>query len=104
MKEKADLFNVLRKLAFDPDASQRDLAQSLGFSLGKLNYCLRALQQKGFIKIRNFSKKKNKMVYINRYILTAKGIKYRIQLTLKYMDKKIREYEELKREVSKKNR
>ena len=96
MKEKADLFNVLRKLAFDPDASQRDLAQSLGFSLGKLNYCLRALQQKGFIKIRNFSKKKNKIVYINRYILTAKGIKY--------MDKKIREYEELKREVSKKNR
>lgn len=101
MKEKADLFNVLRKLTFDPDASQRDLAQSLGFSLGKLNYCLRALQQKGFIKIKNFSKKKNKIIYINRYVLTTKGINYRIQLTLQYMNRKIKEYEELKREVSK---
>ena len=102
MKEKADLFNVLRKLTFDPDASQRDLAQSLGFSLGKLNYCLRALQQKGFIKIKNFSKKKDKIIYINRYVLTTKGINYRIQLTLQYMNRKIKEYEELKREVSKK--
>ena len=80
MKEKVDLFNVLRKLTFDPDASQRDLAQSLGFSLGKLNYCLRALQQKGFLKIKNFSKKKDKIIYINRYVLTTKGINYRIQL------------------------
>ena len=102
MKEKVDLFNVLRKLTFDPDASQRDLAQSLGFSLGKLNYCLRALQQKGFIKIKNFSKKKDKIIYINRYVLTTKGINYRIQLTLQYMKRKINEYEELKREVPKK--
>ncbi len=103
MKEKTDLFNLLRKLAFDPDTSQRDLANSLGFSLGKLNYCLKALQKKGLVKIKNFSKKNNKINYINKYVLTSKGINFRIDLTMQYMKKKMVEYEELKKEVSKKD-
>ena len=82
-----------------PNQSQRDLASDLGFSLGKLNYCLQALKKKGFIKIVNFSKKENKLRYIKKYVLTSKGINYRISLTVKYMKRKMKEYEELKKEV-----
>ena len=63
-----DYFNLLRKIENNPESSQRELANELGFSLGKLNYCLKALKEKGFIKIQNFKKNKNKMNYI--YIIT----------------------------------
>ena len=101
MKEQKDLFEVLRKLNAKPEYSQRDLAGDLGFSLGKLNYCLKALKDKGLIKIQNFSKNKHKLHYIRKYVLTPKGIEFRISLTMKYMQKKITEYEELKKEVDK---
>ena len=71
MKEDQDHFNVLRKIQKNPESSQRELAEELGFSLGKLNYCLKALKNKGFVKIRNFKKNPNKMNYI--YVLTPKG-------------------------------
>ena len=67
-----DHFNVMREIQKESKTSQRDLAGQLGFSLGKLNYCLKALQQKGFVKIKNFQKNTNKLNYI--YILTPKGI------------------------------
>ena len=71
-KSNQDHFNVMREVQKGPETSQRDLAEQLGFSLGKLNYCLKALQQKGLIKIKNFQKQTNKFNYI--YILTPKGI------------------------------
>ena len=94
-----DHFNVMRELQKDPKSSQRDLAQQLGFSLGKLNYCLKALQQKGFIKIKNFQKHTNKFNYI--YILTPKGIAAKTKLTVNFMKRKMKEYEELKEELDK---
>ena len=99
MKNILDHFNVMRKIKSKPNSSQRDMARELGFSLGKLNYCLKELQKKGFVKINNFSNKKNKIQYFQKYILTSKGIKFRINLTLKFMKKKIKEYEELQKEI-----
>ena len=95
-----DNFEVLRKIYKDPKASQREMAEELGFSLGKLNYCLKKLKEKGLIKIRNFEKNPNKLNYI--YILTPKGIGEKTKLTVSFMKKKIKEYEELKKELNKK--
>ena len=67
-KNSQDELNILSKIKVNPQSSQRKLANDLGLSLGKLNYCLKALQQKGLIKIENFSKQKNKVKYI-QYIL-----------------------------------
>lgn len=78
--------------------SQRSMANSLGFSLGKLNYCLNGLKEKGLLKINNFSKQKDKLNYV-RYVLTSKGIKYRTKLTIEFMKRKMREYDELKKEL-----
>ena len=71
MKNNEDHFNVLRKIVQKPDSSQRELASELGFSLGKLNYCLKELKKKGFIKIENFKKSKKKLNYL--YMLTPSG-------------------------------
>lgn len=99
MKNDQEILNVLRKINLKPKYSQRKLASELGFSLGKLNYCLKALRQKGFVKINNFKKNKNKINYI--YVLTPKGISQRIELTLNFMKLKIKEYDELKSEIIK---
>tara|TARA_B100000963_G_scaffold64265_2_gene52222 strand:+ start:6987 stop:7298 length:312 start_codon:yes stop_codon:yes gene_type:complete len=96
-KNKEDQFEVLRKIKTNPKATQRELAKDLGFSLGKLNYCLKALKTKGLIKINNFSKNPNKINYI--YILTPKGIAEKTKLTINFMKKKMKEYEELKSEI-----
>ena len=101
MNEKTDLFTLLRKINLRPNHSQRQLAKDLGFSLGKLNYCLKALNQKGFIKIHNFRKRDNKISYVKKYILTPKGIDHRINLTIKLMRNKMLEYDELKKEIKK---
>ena len=101
MENNHDHFEILRQIKKKPDSSQRELARELGFSLGKLNYCLKELQKKGLIKIKNFSQKKDKAIYFKKYILTPKGIKYRIDLTLKFMKRKIQEYDQLKKEISK---
>lgn len=99
MKDSQDFFNVLRKVNNAPGASQRKLAQELGFSLGKLNYCLKALQTKGLIKIKNLQKQKNKLHYVKHYVLTPKGIAERTKLTINFMRKKMAEYDELKKEI-----
>lgn len=102
-ENEPDQFNVLRKISSDPKITQRKLAQDLALSLGKINYCLKALKKKGLIKIQNFSKNKNRFNPISRYnyfyILTPKGIKTKTQLTMNFMKKKMKEYEELKNEL-----
>ena len=98
-KYNQDHFDVLREIQKQSNSSQRELAQQLGFSLGKLNYCLKALQQKGLIKIKNFKKNPNKFNYI--YMLTPKGISEKTRLTINFMKIKMREYEELKVELKK---
>ena len=76
------------------------MADELGFSLGKLNYCLKALKSKGLIKIKNFRRNPKKLNYI--YVLTPKGIAEKTKLTLNFMKRKMREYDELKSELKKK--
>ena len=95
-----DNFEVLRKLNKKPNTSQRELAQELGFSLGKLNYCLKALVAKGHVNINNFNNKKDKLTYF-RYVITPKGIAERTKLTINYMKRKMKEYDELKKELEK---
>ncbi len=99
MEENQDHFNILRKLEKKPRSNQRKLAKELGFSLGKLNYCLKALKVKGLIKIGNFKKNPNKLNYI--YVLTPKGMSEKTKLTLNFMKRKFKEYEELQKELKK---
>ena len=93
-----DHFSILRTIKRKPKSTQRTLAKKLGFSLGKLNYCLKALQKKGFVKLQNFQKKENKMRYL-QYVVTPKGISEKAKLTLNFMKRKFAEYEELKKEI-----
>ena len=97
-KNTQDHFEILRKISKKPEVSQRELAEELGFSLGKLNYCITALKLKGLIKIKNFKNNPNKMNYF--YVLTPKGISKKASLTLNFMKKKMMEYEELKKELN----
>ncbi len=98
-KDNSDHFEVLRVIKSKPNSSQRELASELGFSLGKLNYCLKALKEKGLIKIKNFKNNPNKIGYA--YILTPKGISEKTKLTINFMKRKIAEYDELKKELDK---
>jgi len=97
MDDNQDHFNVLRQINRKPKSTQRELAEGLGFSLGKLNYCLKALKSKGLIKMKNFEKNPNKLNYI--YVLTPRGIAEKTKLTLNFMKLKMKEYDELKKEI-----
>ena len=97
MNDNQDYLNLLRKIKNKPKSTQRELAEELGFSLGKLNYCLKALKSKGLIKINNFKRNPQKINYI--YVLTPKGLAHKTQLTINFMKKKMKEYDELKREI-----
>jgi EPS-associated MarR family transcriptional regulator len=97
MKNEKEEFNILRKIQKYPSANQRKLAKEVGFSLGKLNYSLKALRNKGLIKISNFEKNPNKINYI--YLLTPKGILEKAKLTVNFMKRTMDEYEELKKEL-----
>ena len=98
-KDKIDHFEVLRKIEQNPNSTQRELAEELGFSLGKLNYCLKALKNKGLVKIENFTRNPNKINYM--YVLTPKGFSEKTNLTINFMKAKMREYDELKAELKK---
>lgn len=102
MKNKQDHFNVLRGIQKNPESSQRELAEELGFSLGKLNYCIKALQNKGLVKIENFKKNPRKINYI--YVVTPKGLTEKTKLTLNFMKSKMQEYDELKSELKNKDK
>ena len=99
MRQNQEFLNLLRQIASDPNASQRKLANKLGFSLGKLNYCLRSLKMKGMIKIQNFKKNPKKMNYV--YLLTPKGVSEKAKLTVNFMKLKMKEYDQLKKEIEK---
>ena len=92
-----DLFNILRKINRNKQ-SQRKLASELGFSLGKLNYCLRELKIKGYVKIRNFKASKKTTSYF--YMLTPSGMTMKKNLIINFMKIKMREYDELKKEIT----
>jgi EPS-associated MarR family transcriptional regulator len=95
-KKNKDSFDILRFISKKPDISQRRLSEILGFSLGKLNYCINELKKKGLIKIQNFKNSKKKINYL--YILTPRGISKKKELTLNFMKSKIYEYDELMKE------
>ena len=94
-----DHFYLLRDIQNKPNTSQRKLAKDLGFSLGKLNYCLKELQKKGLIKIKNFNQNPNKLNYV--YLLTPMGISEKSRMTINFMKKKMQEYDDLKKELEK---
>jgi len=96
MEDQDDL-NLLRKINKKKYSSQRLLARDLNFSLGKLNYCLKSLKEKGYIKINNFRKNPKKLNYF--YVLTPKGLAEKTKLTISFMKRKMIEYDELKKEV-----
>tara|TARA_B100000579_G_C22383352_1_gene643864 strand:- start:209 stop:517 length:309 start_codon:yes stop_codon:yes gene_type:complete len=102
MKQEQDHFEVLRRINKKSGSSQRKLAKELGFSLGKLNYCLKALQKKGFVKLHNFKQQTNKIKYL-QYVITPKGLSERTKLTINFMKRKMKEYDELKKELEEKN-
>jgi|TARA_B110000008_G_scaffold246458_1_gene257314 MarR family transcriptional regulator, temperature-dependent positive regulator of motility len=97
MLDKSDYLNILRQIKYSSKLTQRELATKLGFSLGKLNYCLKELQKKGLIKISNFEKNQNKLRYL--YILTPKGMTQKTRLTIRFMKLKMKEYDELKKDL-----
>ena len=94
-------FQILRKIKNKNNCTQRELSKKVGFSLGKLNYCLNALVKKGFVKINNFKNNPNKIGYI--YVLTPIGIKEKGKLTLDFMNRMMQEYDQLKSEIEKDN-
>ena len=94
-------YKVLRLLQEYPYLSQREASDKLGLSLGKTNYVINALIEKGLLKIKNFKNNKNKSTYA--YLLTPQGLEEKARLTLQFFEVKKREYEELKREVEKLN-
>ena len=89
---------VLRHLEEHPNVTQRELAQHLGVSLGKVNYCLRALMDKGWIKARNFKNSNHKAAYA--YLLTPNGIEQKAKITIRFLKQRMREFEQLKKEIS----
>jgi len=89
--------SMLRELSIDPSTSQRGLAQRLGVSLGRVNYCLRALTKKGWVKADNFRRSDNKKAYA--YVLTPAGVDGKLRLTVRFLHRKIAEYDRLSAEL-----
>ena len=98
MELSSDLrYQILKALEQSPDASQRELARVLGISLGKVNFCLRALIGKGLIKARNFKNSQNKWAYM--YLLTPSGVEEKSRVTFQFLRQKIAEVEKLQEEI-----
>ena len=91
-------YNLLRLLEANPAMSQRDVARQLGISLGKVNFCVQALVEKGILKATNFKNSKHKAAYM--YLLTPRGIEEKAQVTARFLQKKIQEYEELRADIA----
>ena len=99
MSNQQSKYQLLKSLEQDANLTQRQLSEELGISLGKVNYCLQSLVQKGFVKINNFKNSKNKTQY--SYLLTPTGIEEKTKLTIEFLKTKTKEYEALKEEVEK---
>ena len=97
MYKKQDKFQILKSLEQDSHLTQRQLSNNLGVSLGKVNYCVKSLIEKGFIKVNNFRNNKNKIQY--SYLLTPKGIEEKAKLTLDFIRIKTQEYDTLRQEI-----
>lgn len=90
-------YRLIKLLEANPEASQRELAREMGVSLGKVNYCLKGLMEKGIIKAKNFKNSNNKLAYV--YLLTPHGIEEKSRITARYLKRRLKEYEDLKREI-----
>jgi len=90
-------YRILKLLEVEPHASQRRIADELGISLGRVNFCLQALVEKGLVKVNNFRNSANKRAYL--YLLTPRGIEEKAMVTARFLRRKLDEYEALKREV-----
>jgi EPS-associated MarR family transcriptional regulator len=90
-------YRILKLLETDPHASQRRIADELGLSLGRVNFCLQALIEKGLIKVNNFRNNANKRAYL--YLLTPRGLEEKAVVTARFLKRKLDEYEALKKEV-----
>jgi EPS-associated MarR family transcriptional regulator len=90
-------YKLMRLLESNPEMSQRDVARALGVSLGKVNYCLRELIKKGWLKATHFKNSQNKAAYM--YLLTPRGIEEKAGLTVRFLNEKVREYEALRAEI-----
>ena len=97
MKNQDEMYKILRDVQKNPKISQRELAANVNFSLGKLNYCIKALKDKGFVKMKNFQNNKKKIGYI--YILTAKGLAQKTNMAINFLKRKMKEYDEIKKEM-----
>ena len=98
MNNKDIRLDLLRKLESNPECTQRQLSKEMGISLGKVNYCMKKLTEKGWIKLSNFSHNPNKMGYA--YLLTPGGIEEKSRLTFSFLKRKLIEYEVLKKEIN----
>ncbi len=90
-------YKILKMLESNPAISQRELAEQLGISLGKVNFCLKALVNVGLLKVTNFRNNKNKLAYM--YLLTPSGIEEKTLITIRFLKHKLQEYELLQREI-----
>ena len=90
-------YKVIKIIESNPEISQRQLAGSLGISLGKTNYCIKALVEKGIIKVRNFKNSHKKLAYT--YLLTPKGINEKAKITYRFLKKRLAEYKQLHEEI-----
>lgn len=97
MLDETTHYSLLKTLEENPGLSQRDLAKQLGVSLGKVNFCLKALVEKGSLKINNFRNSENKLAYA--YLLTPRGVEEKARITVQFLKYKIQEYEKLKKEI-----
>jgi len=98
MNNKDIRLDLLRKLQSNPKYTQRELSQEMGISLGKVNYCIQKLTDRGWVKLTNFSRSSNKLGYM--YLLTPKGIEQKAKLTTLFLKSKLDEFEILKDEIS----
>jgi len=90
-------YKILKQLQDDPNISQRDLAKSLNISVGKVNYCLKGLMERGWIKAQNFKNSKNKLAYA--YILTPSGVEEKARVTMQFLRIRVKQYEEIEQEI-----
>lgn len=91
-------FKLLRLIDSNPDLTQRELAREMGVSLGKVNYCVKALVEKGWVKARNFRNSRNKLAYA--YLLTPRGVEEKAAITLRFLKRKVAEFESLESEIA----
>tara|TARA_B110000008_G_scaffold225098_1_gene226127 strand:- start:457 stop:792 length:336 start_codon:yes stop_codon:yes gene_type:complete len=97
MNNKDIHLSLLRKLESNPEYTQRELSKEMGVSLGKINYCMKKLTERGFVKLTNFSKSSNKLGYM--YLLTPKGVDQKARLTASFLKTKIDEFEMLREQI-----